>query len=175
MDGSNWVALAAVIVTGVSIYFNYRGSGKRLKHEAKLLTERLADEKRRDGLPLAAKAYRLASDVRRMYELSLVEKRAGEVDAFGMGSDAKQAVREAVNALELVTVAGSDIMIQAAANLTLMGIVLDQNPQAVIIDNKEKKTYFLNKGQFIREIKIEDILKGKVILSYEGEKLDLRL
>ena len=64
---------------------------------------------------------------------------------------------------------------ERVANLSLRGIVLDEEPQAIIVDNKEKKTYFLNKGQFIREIKIEDILKGKVILSYQGERLDLRL
>jgi len=64
---------------------------------------------------------------------------------------------------------------ELAAGLTLTGIILDRNPQVVIIDNKEKKTYFLNKGQFLKEIKIEDIIKGKVILSYQGERLDLRL
>lgn len=133
MEGSDWVALVAVIVTGISIVVTYLGSGKRLKHEAKMQTERLADEKRREGLPLAAKAYRLASDVRRRYELLLVEKRAGEEDAFRMGSEAKQAVGEAVNALELVTVAGSDIMIQTTANLTLIRIAeLDHSSLSMI-------------------------------------------
>ncbi|NOX97863.1 MAG: hypothetical protein GXO98_07405 [Nitrospirae bacterium] len=50
-----------------------------------------------------------------------------------------------------------------------------QKSQAVIVDNNKKKTYFLNTGQSIGEIKVEKILKGKVILSYEGEQLDLRL
>ncbi len=65
---------------------------------------------------------------------------------------------------------------EQAANFTLIGIILDQQKsQAVIVDNNKKKTYFLNTGQSIGEIKVEKILKGKVILSYEGEQLDLRL
>lgn len=50
MEGSDWVALVAVMVTGVSIYFNYRGSGKQLEHDAKLLSRRLAHERREASL-----------------------------------------------------------------------------------------------------------------------------
>ena len=59
------------------------------------------------------------------------------------------------------------------SNLSIVGIVLDKVPQVIIEDNKDKKTYFLNKGDYIGEIKIEDILEGKVIISYAGEEFEM--
>lgn len=62
---------------------------------------------------------------------------------------------------------------ELASNLRLAGIIVDKQPQAIIEDTKLKKTYFLNKGDYIDEIKVEEILEGKVILSLNGEKVEL--
>lgn len=62
---------------------------------------------------------------------------------------------------------------ETAANLRLAGIIVDKQPQAIIEDIKLKKTYFLYKGDYLGEIKVEDILESKVILSYNDEKLEL--
>ena len=43
------------------------------------------------------------------------------------------------------------------------------------IDKKKKKTHYLRKHELIKEMKIENIFKDKVILSSEGEEIDLRL
>lgn len=68
----------------------------------------------------------------------------------------------------------SDIRLERLAeNLVLLGVTLDHQPQAVIEDQKSKKTYFLKVGESIGQIKVEAILKGKVILGYENEKLEL--
>lgn len=68
---------------------------------------------------------------------------------------------------------GKSNLEELASNLRLAGIILDKQPQAIIEDTKLKKTYFLNKGDYIGEIKVEDILEGKVILSYGQDKLEL--
>lgn len=60
-----------------------------------------------------------------------------------------------------------------SANLTLLGIVLDEQPQAIIEDSKAKKSYFLYKGDKIGEVKVEDIQESKVVLTYQGEKIEL--
>jgi len=60
-------------------------------------------------------------------------------------------------------------------NLSLIGIMGGEQPQAIIEDKKDKKTYFLNKGQTISEMKVDDILKDKIILDFEGEKFELVL
>jgi len=59
------------------------------------------------------------------------------------------------------------------AHLSLVGIVLDEVPQVIIEDKKNHKTHFLNKGDYIGEIKIEDISESKVILSYEDEEFEM--
>ncbi len=63
---------------------------------------------------------------------------------------------------------------ELAASLRLAGIIVDkEQPQVIIEDTKLKKTYFLYKGDSVGDIKVEEILEGKVILSYAGEKLEL--
>lgn len=71
------------------------------------------------------------------------------------------------------TAAAVSSLSDLSANLVLLGIVLDQRPQAIIEDAKTKKSYFLYKGDSIGEIKVEDILESKVILSYQQEKIEL--
>jgi len=43
----------------------------------------------------------------------------------------------------------------------------------MIEDKTEKKTYFLKKGDKIKEFEIEDILENKVILNFKGKKIEL--
>ncbi len=62
---------------------------------------------------------------------------------------------------------------EQVSNLRLAGIILDKQPQAIIEDIKLKKTYFLYRGDYIGDIKVEEILESKVILSYAGEKFEL--
>lgn len=64
---------------------------------------------------------------------------------------------------------------QLLGNYSLLGIVNDFKPQAIIEDKNSKKTYFLNKGQFINNIKIEDIKDGKVILKSQNQTFELGL
>lgn len=58
-------------------------------------------------------------------------------------------------------------------DLNLVGVSWGEEPMAMIEDKQEKKTYFLKKGDTINQFKIEDILTDRVILSFEGEKIEL--
>lgn len=60
-------------------------------------------------------------------------------------------------------------------NYSLIGVVADENPQAIIEDKNSKQTYFLNKGQSLGQMKIEDIQEGKVILEANGQRLELSI
>jgi len=60
-----------------------------------------------------------------------------------------------------------------AKDLKLVGISWDKKPIVMIEDKKAQKTYFLKKGDTIKEFKIDEILKDRVILSYEGQKVEL--
>jgi len=81
--------------------------------------------------------------------------------------------RDIFNADFLSSTSTDPLLENSFNSLTLVGIVLDEIPQAIIEDKKDKKSYFLNKGDYVGEVKIEDILEGKVIISYEDEEFEL--
>ena len=60
-----------------------------------------------------------------------------------------------------------------AKDLNLVGISMDPEPVAMIEDRKEKKTYFLKKGDPIGKFTVEEITGATVILAYEGETIEL--
>jgi len=60
-------------------------------------------------------------------------------------------------------------------DISLIGIILGENPQAAIENKKTQKTYYVARGQFIGEFQVEDIQEGKVIINYNGERFELYL
>ncbi len=60
-------------------------------------------------------------------------------------------------------------------DLSLIGIISGDNPQAVIENKKTQKTYYLNKGQFLDDFLVEDIQGGKVILNLNNQRFELFL
>ena len=58
-------------------------------------------------------------------------------------------------------------------DLRLVGISWGSDPEVIIEDTKANKTYFLRAGDPINSFKIDTILKDKVILESEGEKMEL--
>lgn len=61
------------------------------------------------------------------------------------------------------------------ADIDLLGILIDERPQAVVEDKKTGKTYFLYEGDGFRDMVVEEILVGKVIFTYRGQTLELAL
>lgn len=60
-------------------------------------------------------------------------------------------------------------------DFSLKGIIAGDNPQAIIEDTKNQKSYFLNKGQSLNQMSVEDIQENKVIFKVNGELLELTL
>jgi hypothetical protein len=63
----------------------------------------------------------------------------------------------------------------SGGNIGLVGIIPGNNPQAIVEDKKNQKTYYLLKGQSINGITVEDINEDKVALEYRGKKMTLFL
>lgn len=59
-------------------------------------------------------------------------------------------------------------------SLKLVGISWSDDPDVMIENTKENRTYFLKRGQMIDDFKIKAIFKDKVILSYRGEEIELK-
>lgn len=69
----------------------------------------------------------------------------------------------------------SQKLLEATQNLKLVGISWSYDPDVMIEDTKTQRTYFLKKGQVIDSgVKLEAVFKDKVILSLEGEEIELR-
>ena len=60
-------------------------------------------------------------------------------------------------------------------DFALKGIIAGDKPQVILEDEKNKKSYFLYKGDSVDNIRVEDIQSDKVILSINGEVLELTL
>jgi hypothetical protein len=63
----------------------------------------------------------------------------------------------------------------SGGDLGLVGIVPGNDPQAIIEEKKNQKTYYLLKGQSINGITVENINEDKVVLEYRGKKMTLFL
>ena len=57
--------------------------------------------------------------------------------------------------------------------LKVVGIIWSDAPQAIIEDSQDAKTYLLNRGSKIKGARVKDILKDRVILSYDGQQVEL--
>jgi len=73
--------------------------------------------------------------------------------------------------------AGDNISVntEIIKDISLVGVISGENPQAIMEDKKTQKTYYVTKGQYINEAVVEDIQEGKVILNYAGQKFELHL
>jgi hypothetical protein len=89
-------------------------------------------------------------------------------DIFKMGMKKPSVTKETTNR------GPSSRIMDATSQLKLVGISWSNDPDAMIEDAKAMRTFFVKRGQMIGEIKVQAILKDKVILSYGGEEIELR-
>jgi len=63
------------------------------------------------------------------------------------------------------------------ANLSLLGVISGETPQAIIQDNRKKKTFFMNAGDSLGEVELKEIseAEGTVLLIYKGRQFNLGL
>ena len=72
------------------------------------------------------------------------------------------------------SVIGPTDIAQLVANYKLVGIIWSSNPQAMIEDSKEQKTYLLSAGDQIGQFTIHKILQDKAIIGKDGQEWELR-
>lgn len=57
--------------------------------------------------------------------------------------------------------------------LKVVGIMWSDAPQVIIEDTKENRTFLLNSGDTIRGAQVKEILKDRVVLSYDNQEKTL--
>lgn len=78
----------------------------------------------------------------------------------------KEEIRESIPEIPIEELIG---------NLALLGIVAGENPQAIIEDKKQQKTFFLREGESAGGILLKKIADGTVTVIYKGEEFNLTL
>jgi len=63
---------------------------------------------------------------------------------------------------------------EAIKHLKLVGISWSGDPYAMIEDTTASRTFFVKTGETVGAIKVKAIFKDKVILSHEGQEIELR-
>ncbi|MFH1476429.1 MAG: type II secretion system protein N [Verrucomicrobiota bacterium] len=76
-------------------------------------------------------------------------------------------------AAEDSTIAEKSTALQAKTDLHLVGIYFSEQPEVIIEDKAEKKTYFLKEGENIKGIKVKSIRQDRVILESDGMDWEL--
>jgi len=106
-----------------------------------------------------------AKQISQLKEIPYYLEKIGNRDIFKMGpKELTPDINEVI----------SSKAAEATANLKLVGIAWSDDPDAIIEDTKQMRTFFVKKGQMIGEIKVESISKDKVVLRYGEELIDLR-
>lgn len=85
---------------------------------------------------------------------------------FEMGKAKKEDTEEAKTP--------SEESLHAAQNLRLVGISWSDDPDVMIEDTNVPRTYFVKRGEMIGDFKVQAIFKNKVILTREGEEIELK-
>ncbi len=63
---------------------------------------------------------------------------------------------------------------QPYAGLKLVGVDWGGNPVALIEDTQIKKTYFVKKGESVKDLKVMDIFRDRVTLRYDNKVVELK-
>ena len=71
------------------------------------------------------------------------------------------------------TPASPDVAMDLAKDLKLVGIVLDENPKAIVEDVKNNQTLFMSKGETINNAVLKEIKSDKVIFTYNNQDVEL--
>lgn len=60
-------------------------------------------------------------------------------------------------------------------DLSLIGVVTSDEPEAIVKDNRSDQTYFVRGGQKIRDIEVKEVKSGSVILKAGDEEREIFL
>ena len=156
IDEPNLKAWNKVLAVAAVILFVYLSADFTLRRlDIKQFTKKVSAEKGRSF------QQNVTADVRPfLYYLEMVQRRdifspVKLISAENPADEAKKA------------------MATLMKNLKLVGISWGSEPQVIIEDMKDNKTYFLKTGESVSGFKIDVILRDKVILEFDGQKMEL--
>lgn len=70
--------------------------------------------------------------------------------------------------------AGNQVVESIITAYRVVGIIWSESPQAILEDTKANTTQLVNRGTTFKGVRVKDILKDRVILSYDNKDIELR-
>ncbi|MBU1999008.1 MAG: hypothetical protein ABIG46_07935 [Candidatus Omnitrophota bacterium] len=67
-----------------------------------------------------------------------------------------------------------DKITEFTKNLKLVGISWSDDPDAMVEDLANRKTYFIKRGQSIGELEVQAIFRDKIVLRYQGIEVEIK-
>ena len=111
------------------------------------------------------------AELTRLKVASYYLEKARSRDIFKMGRKIEQSE---VKEITPADVPSPPKINEATQYLRLVGISWSNDPDAIIEDTKAYRTFFVKRGQMIDGVRVQAILKDRVVLSYEGEEIELQ-
>ncbi len=144
------VLLVAIFLVNLAVSIAHLG--KKVKFEVKLAKP---------------SEYRIAPVASLLKGPAIYVEKARERDIFRMGARPPDS--------DGLSKGPSQRILDATSQYRLAGISWSDDPDVMIEDTKNQRTYFLKKGQIIdNDVRVQSVSKEKVILSYQGEEVELR-
>ena len=94
--------------------------------------------------------------------------------ALRSASDLVKSFAKAEKSPTAVVMAGSVPAEESGAGLRLVGVDWGEPPVALLEDLKTGKTYFVRKNEKVKEARVKEIYKDKVMVVVRGKTLELR-
>lgn len=146
------IIVVLVLIFLVNLGFSIVHLGKKVQFEVKLAKP---------------SEYKIAQVTSLLKGPAIYAEKARERDIFRLGVRPSESVG--------LSKGPSQRIIEATVNYRLAGISWSDDPDVMIEDTKNQRTHFLKKGQVIdNEVRVQAVFKDKVILSYQGEEIEIR-
>lgn len=83
-------------------------------------------------------------------------------------------VEPAVTAQATQAALSSQVLQDAVKSMRVVGILWSETPQAILEEVADGRTHLVNRGSTIKQVRVKDILKDRVILSYDNKDVEIR-
>jgi hypothetical protein len=124
------------------------------------------------GSSMSASSGELAPDINVNIDGLLAAARSHNIFAALPVTQASQGSRQAQGPGGAST--GAVSIASASADVKLVGIIWSDNPQAMLEDTKDQKTYLLAAGESVGNFKVKEIFQNKIIVESQGKEFELR-
>jgi hypothetical protein len=177
-----WKLFQAKYLTGFAKYLNFKAMNIALLGLGGCVTfflvaDFIAGLPRADALARLEEAAKTASigdiSIERIPPLEVFLQEITQRNVFAL-VPSPAPVEPQVAAQAALAAQTSQILQDAVKSLRVVGILWSETPQAILEEVADGRTHLVNRGNTIKQVRVKDILKDRVILSYDNKDVEIR-